>query len=176
MICNERGMALISVLLILAVLLILTHTLAEKTWQSSRQGAAAAGREQLFWAAQAGVEEARRLLAEGYAESVGWQAFLAGGNGQGYPAAPVWTSEVQGLPVDIFLRDNADGDDDVRHDNDLVIFVLVRASDERRGEVIIECLCGLDALAGGGDGANKSLGNSGLDVSSVPISSFEIGR
>jgi hypothetical protein len=169
-------MALVSVLLLLAVLLTMTHTLAEKIWQSSRQLATAASREKLFWAAQAGVEEARRRLAEGYMQSVGWQGYLVRANGSGYPAEPAWTSEVQGLAVEVFLRDNPDGDDDAQRDNDLRIFVLVRARDALRGEIIVECLCGLEPLAGGGAGATSSRGERDIDLSGLPISSFEIGR
>ena len=53
--CRERGVALVNVVVILTLLLILAHILAEKVWQSSRQAAGAVGRERAFWAAQAGI-------------------------------------------------------------------------------------------------------------------------
>ncbi len=62
MVCNERGMALINLLLILSVLLAMADLLAEKVWQSTRQTADANHRQQVFWAAQAGIEAARRIL------------------------------------------------------------------------------------------------------------------
>ena len=48
MVCNQRGMALVSVLLVLTVLLTLGHILAEKIWHSTRQAGAADRRTQLF--------------------------------------------------------------------------------------------------------------------------------
>ena len=39
MVCNERGMALINVVLLLSVLMAMAHLLAEKVWQSTRQTA-----------------------------------------------------------------------------------------------------------------------------------------
>lgn len=143
MACNERGMALVSVVLILSVLLIMAHVLMEKVWQSTSQSASASSREQLFWTAQAGLEEARRQLAVTYAGSGGWQSLLACNEPHAYPAAAAWVSEVNGHPVEVFLRDNPDGDGDVRHDNDLKIYVLARARSRQGAEVMVESLCGL---------------------------------
>jgi hypothetical protein len=142
MACNERGMALINVVLILSVLLAMAHLLAEKVWQSTRQTADANHREQVFWAAQAGIETARQLLSDDYAESGGWQTFLAAGTTSNYPSSPAWVTQVNGVEVEIYLRDNPDGDDDVRHDNDLKVFVLARARGRVGVEAMVESLCG----------------------------------
>ena len=174
MACNERGMALVSVLLILTVLLILAHILAEKVWQSTRQVAAAANRAQLFWAAQAGVEAARRQLAVDYAGSGGWRALLASGDGCRYPTAPVWVNIIHGLPVEIYLRDNLDGDDDVRSDNDLKIYVLARTRGAQGGEAMIECLCGFDPPAGNSSRLPNGSGVFGTDLVGQPVSSYGI--
>ncbi len=170
---NPRGMALVSVLLILTVLLTLAQILAEKVWQSSRQVADAASRAQLFWAAQAGVEAARRQLAAGYAGSAGWRNFLASGISGSYPPTPAWVNDIHGLSVEIFLRDNPDGDDDVRSDNDLKIFVLARTRGAREGEVMIECLCGFDPPVSG-DLPQRGPGIAGADLSGLPVSSYGI--
>lgn len=145
--CNERGMALVSVVLMLAVLLVLSQVLVEKIWQSTRQTADADLREQLFWAAQSGVESARHQLAENYVGSGGWQSFLTTDNAGVYPADPVWTTMINGQRVELYTRDNADGDSDFGRDNDLKLYVLARARGRRGGEALVESLCGFDSLA-----------------------------
>lgn len=143
---NEKGMALVSVVLMLTVLLAMAQVLLEKVWQSTRQRGAGDRREQLFWAAQSGLETARKELAEGYGSS-GWQELLTGENPREYPTSPVWAHHSNGHRVEIYLRDNEDGDDDVRHDNDLQIYVLTRARSDAGGETLIESLCKFEAPA-----------------------------
>ena len=174
MVCNERGMALVSVVLMLTVLLAMAHILTEKVWQSTRQGANAANREQVFWAAQAGIEAARQQLAAGYAGSGGWQGFLTAGTLQTYPAAPAWATEINGLPVEIYLRDNPDGDGDVRNDNDLKIFVLARARGRRGAEAMVESLCGFDLSAIAGYAPTAGSGGSQTNLSDEPVSTYGI--
>ncbi len=156
MLCNERGMALVSVILMLTVLLAMAHILTEKVWQSTRQTADAASREQVFWAAQAGIEAARQQLTVNYAGSGGWQGLLTAATPQSYPSTPVWVSEVNGIAVDLFLRDNPDGDGDLRVDNDLKVFVLARARGRRGAEAMVESLCGFATpmVEGGGSGGS----------------------
>lgn len=168
--CNERGVALVSVVVLLSLLLLLAHILAEKVWQSTRQGGAAASREQLRWAAQAGIEGARSQLAAGYAGSGGWQSWLADGSPLGYPAAPAWVSEVNGLAVEIFLRDNPDGDGDAHSDNDLKLFVLARARSSAGAEAMIESLCGFVLPAAAGPAQPPVAGGPGL--AGLPVSSY----
>jgi hypothetical protein len=175
MACNERGMALVSVILILTVLLTLAHVLTEKVWQSTRQAADAANREQLFWAAQAGIEAARQQLSASYASSAGWQNFLMSAVSRTYPTAPAWVSEVNGLAVEIYLRDNPDGDGDVRSDNDLKIFVLARAHGRRGAEVVVESLCGFDPSTAGRQGqADLSTNAANTGLSELPVGTYHI--
>ncbi len=174
MVCNERGMALVSVVLMLTVLLTLAHILTEKVWQSTRQTADAANREQVFWAAQSGIEAARQQLAASYVSSGGWQSFLTASAPQAYPASPTWVNEINDLPVEIYLRDNPDGDGDVRSDNDLKIFVLARALGRNGTESMIESLCGFDQSVPAGNGlpsAQRATG-AGFDLSDQPVSSY----
>lgn len=168
--CNERGMALVNVVLMLTVLLALSQILVDKVWQSTRQGVAADSREQLFWAAQAGIESARRHLAADYVGSGGWQALLTADAALSYPASPAWTEVINGQPVDIFLRDNQD-DDDARHDNDLKLFVLARARSHNGGEAMIECLCGFDLAS---QASAASAETPLVNLSELPASSYNI--
>lgn len=172
MACPERGMALVSVVLLLVVLLTLAHILAEKTWQSTRQAVAAGQRSQLLWAAQSGIEGARRRLAEDYQSSGGWQAYLAGGTPRAYPEAPAWAWQINGQAVEIFLRDNPDGDDDVQTDNDLKIYVLARARGGSGAAVLVESLCGFDlpTSAGYAQHATQPMTGEGAALASLPVS------
>lgn len=176
MACRERGVALVNVVVMLALLLALAHILAEKIWQSSRQVAGAAGRDQAFWAAQAGIEWARHRLAVEYRDSAGWQTCLAGGVAGRYPAMPAWTTASNGLGVEIFVRDNPDGDNDPGRDNDLKIFVLARARGPQGTETLIESLCGLTPPTGPNGypqagGANDTAGEI-LDPALLPVSTY----
>ncbi len=171
MVCNERGMALINLVLILSVLLAMAHILAEKVWQSTRQTAVANHREQVFWAAQAGIEAARQLLAEGYAGSGGWRTLLADGTARSYPPSPAWVIRINGVEVELFLRDNPDGDSDARRDNDLKIFVLARA--RRRGgvEAMVESLCGFSVP---GNGEDERSGVPVNELAEQPLATYGI--
>lgn len=171
MVCNERGMALINVVLILSVLLAMAHLLAEKVWQSTRQTADANQREQVFWAAQAGIEEARQLLSDEYAGSGGWRTLLAAGTTRNYPSMPAWVTQVNGVEVELYLRDNPDGDGDVRRDNDLKVFVLARARRRIGVEVMVESLCGFSTP---GNGQDDRSGVSVNELADQPVATYGI--
>jgi len=171
---NQRGMTLVGVVLVLAVLLTLAHVLAEKTWQSIRQAGAADRREQTFWAAQAGIEAARHRLAASYADSRGWRDYLISGMTQVYPRTPAWVNTVNDIPVEIFLRDNPDGDGDLQIDNDLKIFVLARARGSGGIEAMIESLCGFDPPAAARTEPGRATGDILVDLSAQPVSTYDI--
>lgn len=173
MVFNQRGMALLSVVMVLAVLLILAHVLAGKIWQSSRQTGKADTQERVFWAAQAGIEIARQALATSYANSRGWRYFLAAEAALSYPETPAWVSTVNGIPVEIFLRDNPDGDDDPHTDSDLKIFVLVRARDAAGAEAMVESLCGFE-IASAQETGQQAAGDIFVDLSALPASTYDI--
>jgi len=159
--CDDKGMALVSVVLMLAALLAMAQVLVEKIWQSTQQGVAADRREFLFWAAQSGLESARKRLAEGYLDSSGWQTLLTAAHARDYPESPAWVDHLNGQRVEVFLRDNEDGDDDFRHDNDLKIYVLLHAVGDVGGEALIESLCGFEATSiVAGDSLSEASGDS----------------
>lgn len=145
MACRERGIALLTVLFLLALLMILAMTLAEKTLRATRGSALAGAREQALQAAAGGAEWARHRLASTYRASNGWATYLAGApDGERYPTRPAFQTSIGGMAVDIFLRDNPDGDGDPRRDNDLHLFVLVCARPPVGADVRVEVLCGVD--------------------------------
>ena len=174
MACNQRGMALVTVVMVLAVLLMLAHILAENIWHSSRQNGTADRQEQTFWAAQAGIEIARQILACSYADSHGWLNYLAGA-GPTYPETPIWVCTVNGIAVEIFLRDNPDGDDDLQIDNDLKIFVLARARGPGGPEAMVESLCGFEQPPSiGTTETGQTAKDLFVDLSTQPVSTYEI--
>jgi hypothetical protein len=156
-------------MLILTVLMGLASLLTEKVWKSTRREALADRRTQIFWAAQGGLEDARHALAAHYTDSHGWQDYLDSGVAQGYSATSVWSSTVNGIPVEIFIRDNPDGDDNASRDNDLKVFVLARARDAGGAEVLMEMLCGLDTSISGFDreGVQRR-----IDLSALPVATY----
>lgn len=171
MACNERGMALINLVLILAVLLAMADLLAEKVWQSTRQTADANHREQVFWAAQAGIEAARQSLSADYAGSGGWRTFLTAETGRNYPSTAAWLTQVNGIGVEIFLRDNPDGDGDLSRDNDLKIFVLARARGREGIEAMVESLCCFTPAGNGGVAASDLAAS---ELAGQPVTTFGV--
>lgn len=160
--CREAGMALVTVLLLLALLLVMALMVGDKTLRAIRGETLAGNRDQALQAAGAGIEWSRHRLATTYATSAGWSTYLAGApDGGRYPDTPAFSTMVGSLPVDIFLRDNPDGDADPRHDNDLKLLVLARARPAGGAETLVESLCGFAAEGGsayrqGGGDAHRS--------------------
>jgi hypothetical protein len=159
--CHERGLALVTVLFLLALLMVVALMFSDKVIRATRGETLAGARDQGLQAAGAGIEWARHLLAANYRTSSGWTAYLAGApDGERYPATPVLSTAIGTVPVEIFLRDNPDGDADPRHDNDLKLFVLARARAGEGPEVLVESLCVLDAAGAGyrqgGEDARRS--------------------
>jgi hypothetical protein len=148
--CREEGLALVTVLLLLAVLLVVALTYSDKLCRASRDTVQAGAGEQALQAAVAGIEWARLQLAATYRSSSGWASYLArGADGERYPETPAFTTVVGRITVDIFVRDNPDGDDDPHRDNDLRLFVLARARPATGPGVLVESLCGFEADTGG---------------------------
>ena len=160
--CPERGFALVTVLFLLALLMVMAVVLSDKVLRASRGASLAGARDQARQAAGAGIEQARHLLAVNYRNSSGWVTYLAGGSGgERYPATPALSIDIGGATVDIFLRDNPDGDADPLHDNDLQLFVLARARAGHGPEVMVESLCAFEPLAAGYGQGGESVRPSG---------------
>lgn len=149
--CRERGLALVSVLQLLALLLVIGLMLGEKVLRATRGERLAGVREQAVQAAGTGIEWTRHRLAASYAESSGWALHLTGApGGERYPEIPVFSLTVGAVPVDIFVRDNPDGDADPRRDSDLKLMVMARARPPGGAPVMVETLCGFDAATAAG--------------------------
>jgi len=146
MACRERGMALASVLFILALLMLLALVLTDKVQQTTRATAMARRHARNLDAASAGIAWARRQLAIGYASSGNWHDFLATAPDTGhYPDTPTFSLEFDGRSVELFVHDNPDGDNNWQQDNDLQLYLLAHLPAEPGPETIIEVLCGFAA-------------------------------
>lgn len=181
--CRERGMALVTVLFLLALLLVLALMLSDKVIRSTRSTARAGARDQALQAAGAGIEWARHRLATTYLTSSGWAAYLAGAPaGERYPEAPAFTTVIGPVTVDIFLRDNPDGDSDPRRDNDLKLLILARARPATGPDVLVEGLCGFDVHTaadyrqGGGDArrSGQATTDGPAEPWSAPVATFHL--
>ncbi len=143
MVCSERGMALATVLFVLALLMVLALVLTDKVHHATRATTRAHQHSQALDAASAGIAWGRRQLAATYASSGCWHNYLAtAAGGSSYPATPTFTLELGGHSVELFVRDNPDGDNDWRHDNDLQLYLLARLPTSHGPEAIVEALCG----------------------------------
>lgn len=174
-------MALVTVLLLLALLLVLAMVLGERTLRTNRDAAGNGAREQALQAATAAVEWVRPTLATRYPSTDGWNTYLAdAAGGEQYPSTPAWRVPVGGLEVELFLRDNPDGDNDPQRDDDLKLYVLARARSPLGPETMVESLCALDSSAGAGYiQAGGSAGRSGQmeadgppDLEHAPVTRF----
>lgn len=182
MACSERGLALVTVLLLLTMLMVMVMVLSDKGIRATRDTALASGREQTLQAAGGGIEWARHRLAATYRATAGWATYLAAApDGERYPGTPALRTVIGGLPVEIYLRDNSDGDGDPRRDNDLKLYVLACARPKLGPETRIESLCMLDPdgsgyrQAGGdarGRGAARDSGPT--ELLSAPLSGFSL--
>ena len=174
---RERGMALVTVLFLLALLMALAVMLTEKVLHSMASLTRDCQRDRAFWAASAGIEWARRELALQFRASGQWQAQLAASTG-GYVVPPAWTPVLNDVPVEIFLADNPDGDGDPTRDNDLRLMVLARARPANGPEVLIESLCGFtdaDLLAAAARRRAAETGGELPEILAEPPGEYRIG-
>jgi hypothetical protein len=182
---RERGIALVTVLLLLALLLVLGLVLGERVIRTNRDSACNGAREQALQAAMAAIEWVRPVLANSYPHTNHWRDYLAtAGAGDRYPLEPAFRLPVGGLSVEVFLRDNPDGDDDPQRDNDLKLYVLARARTRLGPEAVVESLCGLDlADERGYAQARGAAGRAGVaavdgpaDPASAPVAGFGLAQ
>jgi hypothetical protein len=182
MACSERGLALVTVLLLLTLLMVMVMVFSDKVIHATRDAALASGREQALHAAGAGIEWARHRLAATYRATSGWATYLSAVPGvERYPGVPAFSTVIGRVPVDIYLRDNPDGDEDPRRDNDLKLFVLACARPELGPETRIESLCVLDPDGVGYRQAGGNARRSGAapvdgpaELLSAPLSGFPL--
>ncbi len=180
---NNRGIALVTVLLITVVMMIISSLLAHKVIQSSRSSAEQGVKKKSYYAANTGVEEARRQLASNYNSTTFWGNVLTVSTAGEYPTSPTFTTTVDNLAVRIFVRDNNDGDGDYTRDNDLRVFVLAEATGANNILTMVEALCFFKPGNGGGSyegqygqgAAKASRSSSGIgDVATSTVSEYDI--
>ena len=173
--CRERGLALVTVLLLLSMLLIIVLVLSDKVINATRDRLRSTARDQAVQAAASGIEWGRHQLAASYRDSSGWATFLAAAPGAGrYPPAPAFQTEFGGIPVELYLRDNPDGDDDPRRDCDLKVMLLSRARPAHGTEVVVESLCGLEANASAYSPHGQTETTGPAELWAAPVTTFHL--
>ena len=80
-------------------------------------------------------------------------------------------TQVNGVEVELYLRDNPDGDDDVRRDNDLKVFVLARARGRVGVEAMVESLCGFSVPE---NGEEERSGWTANELADQPVATYGI--
>ena len=149
--CRERGLALVTVLLLLALLLVMALVLGKRVIRTTRDTACNGAREQALQAATGAIEWVRLPLAATYRGTHGWNDHLAAaGSAERYPSQPAFRLPVGGYAAELYLRDNADGDDNPQRDNDLKLYILARVRTPLGPEALVESLCRLEGAAGAG--------------------------
>lgn len=180
--CREQGMALVTVLLLVALLLVLALTFGDKVARATRSSTLTTMRDEALYAAGGGIEWARQRLAATYSSSSGWADYLAAApEGELYAETPAFSTVIGRVPVDIYVRDNPDGDGDPRHDNDLKLLILARGRPPGGPDVLVESLCGFTAEGSadyrqvGGNGQRTGQAAPGPDdLRSVPDVTFDL--
>ena len=135
---NQHGMALITVILLTACIMTIASMLSFKVIRSSQSSATHGLHNKAYYAANAGIEHARKLLSDNYVTSGYWQNYLdnnlAIANSSPADAfldagvlSPGTIGTTPPITVNLLIKDNNDGDNNYDSDNDLRVIVLAQA-------------------------------------------------
>lgn len=135
---NQQGMALVTVILLTACIMTMASMLHFKVMRSSQSSATHGLHNKTYYAANAGVEHARKLLSDTYVSSNYWQNYLDNDPAVANSTPADTFLNVAALSfgtlgttppvaVDLHIKDNNDGDDNYDRDNDLRVVVLAQA-------------------------------------------------
>jgi len=168
---NQHGMALITVILLTACIMTIASTLHFKVLRSTQSSTVHGLKSKTYYAANAGLEHARKLLSDTYVTSGYWQNYLdnnlAVANSNPADAflssAPLSLGTFGTTPpitVNLHIKDNNDGDNNYDLDSDLRVVLLAQAV---RGDMthMVEATILFDASGAAkynqvGGGATKS--------------------
>jgi len=145
---DERGLALVSVILMTAVIMVIVSIVTYKVIRSTSASGTVGLKSKTYYAANGGLENARVELDAQYESSSYWQDFLDPDTAPGYtgPATnpqpdlylavdnllPAGFATVPPINLQILIKDNNDGDDNYAVDTDQLVMVNVQA--QRAGD------------------------------------------
>ncbi|BCR04645.1 hypothetical protein DESUT3_17140 [Desulfuromonas versatilis] len=159
-ISNQRGVAMLTVVIFSAVLLVVGSLLAYKVMTSTRTSGEQGVKTATYYSANAGIERARRVLSDSYEGATKWGNVLTLNSAGVYPTAPLLNEAVGGQTVRVYVRDNNDDPGgNYLLDNDLKVFVLAEGEGPDGTKTMVEALVFLDPTAGGGGGYSSQLGD-----------------
>ncbi len=137
MLRDERGIALLTVLMMTAIMMVIVSLVGYKVLRSTRGTVTEGLKTKAYYAASAGVDSARLQLSDQYIASDYWQNILDPDPANITPAADLYmrstTLEPAGfttsppLTLQVFIKDNNDGDSDYGIDTDQLVMVNVEA-------------------------------------------------
>jgi hypothetical protein len=149
MLRDERGIALLTVIMMTAIMMVIVSLVAYKVLRSTRGSATEGLKTKTYYAASAGIDSARLELSEEYIASDYWKNILDPDTAPGYtgaatnPAADLYmrTTDLEPgnftanppLTVRVYIKDNNDGDGNYGIDSDQLVMVNVEASEPNSG-------------------------------------------
>lgn len=146
MLRNDRGVALVTVIMMTACIMAIVTLVAYKVLRSTTNSTSVRSKAVAYQGANAGLENARMVLNDNYKASQFWQYYLDPDSDPNYNGAatdpdanPDLFLEVPGLVpanftndpnlnLSVYVRDNNDGDGTNAVDTDQMILVNVRAT------------------------------------------------
>ncbi|TYO99931.1 hypothetical protein EDC39_10191 [Geothermobacter ehrlichii] len=202
MLRDDRGIALVTVIMMTACIMAIVTLVAYKVLRSTTDSVAVKSKAQTYHNANAGLENARLILNDQYKSSEFWHYFLDPDSDPNYsgPATdpdqnknlflratglvPANFGNDPDLSIDVFVKDNDDGDGTNAVDTDQLILVNVRAQRTDGAVTMIESRLLFDdsedsySQAGGGPGKEHYRNVSGIgDAANLGTSteSFKLG-
>lgn len=140
---DERGIALVTVIFMTAVIMAIVSLVGYKVLRSIRGSAAEGVKTKTYYAANAGLDSARIYLSDNYISKNYWNYILDPDAEPGYSGAATEPSEDlymhnsdlepagfttdPPITVQVFVKDNNDGDNDYGIDTDQLVMVNVEA-------------------------------------------------
>lgn len=144
MLRDEKGIALVMVIMMTAVVMMIVSLVGFKVLRSTKGSAIEGLKTKTYEAANSGLENARVYLSDNYISQNNWQYVLDPDTAPGYSGSPTNPQAdlyqhstllepagfVTDPPMDIkvYVKDNNDGDDNYGIDTDQLIMVNVEAT------------------------------------------------
>ncbi|KAA0259346.1 hypothetical protein FHQ18_00265 [Deferribacter autotrophicus] len=179
---NNKGMALIVMLGLLLGVFIISSIVSYRIIRTTKSSGAVIVKNKTYYAANSGIENARKYLNDNYVSTNYWSSLLDNSTDK-YNELSNLATTINDVNVKIYIKDNNDGDNDYGRDSDLRVFVLSEAAANDGTKTIIETILFYDSSASQNYkqyGQNVKRTNvstkSGLsDIANVTPSSFNIG-
>ncbi len=140
---KEKGSVLVAVLIISVILLILGSIFGYKIISATKTESIKLSKDKTYYLAARGIEDARVYLSDNYISTNYWSSLLSV-NGT-YSKINSLSFAQDNINVEVYVKDNEDWDGNPSVDNDLKIYILSIATDQKGTKTVIESLVFYDA-------------------------------